>query len=172
MVNVASTTAWTMARPYVAVGPRGTMAKARTMAVAGVVVVAAGVVVGALALLQHRLPKAAGPAAAATAPNQAHQVAQALASLATDPQSLVASGAAGQVHGRARRAVPAGSKVAVDEKSWAPDGLGGGTIAVTVTAPGEPPRAYAAVMVSERGRWKVLATFPLTTARVPATSSP
>jgi len=148
------------------------MAKPRTLvlAAAGVVVVGAVVLVGALALAQHRRPKTMGVPATATAPTQAQQVAQALASLSTHPQSLVASGAAGQVDGQARRAVPAGSKVAVDEKSWAPDGLGGGTILVTVTPPGEPPHAYAAVMVLERGQWKVLATFAVATA--PAAGSP
>jgi hypothetical protein len=149
------------------------MARARILipAVAGVVVVAV-VLVGALTLPHHRRPKTTGLSATATAPTQAHQVAQALASLATNPQSLVASGAARQVDRHARRAVPAGSKVAVDEKSWSPDGLGGGAILVTVTAPGEPPRAYAAVMVLERGQWKVLATFAPATGPATATSSP
>jgi len=141
------------------------MAKGRRWALpaAGVAVVAVVVLAGALVLTQNRDRKVATPAAEASSPEQARQVAQALASLTTDPQSLVASGAAGQVNGRARQAVPAGSKVVVDEKSWAPDGLGGGTIMVTVTAPGEPPVTYATVMVPEDGKWKVLATFPLTT---------
>jgi hypothetical protein len=141
------------------------MANKRTVvvSVAGVAVVALVVLAGTLTVTHRSHRKAAGLAATAVSPNQAHQVAQALASLATDPQSLVASGAAGQVNGRARQAVPAGSKVVVDEKSWAPDGLRGGTMAVTVTAPGKPPVTYVAVMVSEGRRWKVLATFPLTT---------
>jgi hypothetical protein len=49
----------------------------------------------------------------------------------------------------------------VDEGSWAPDGLGGGTITVTVTPPGGKATTYTAVMITEGGRWKVLATMPL-----------
>jgi hypothetical protein len=141
------------------------MAKARSLVLPTAAVAAAAlvIVVGVLVLTHRGHRKTSDAAAAVSSPGQAHQVAQALASLATDPQSLVASGAAGQVNGRARQAVPAGSTVAADERSWAPDGLGGGTMVVTVTAPRKPPVAYAAVMVSEGGRWKVLATFPLTT---------
>src|SRR6266566_3387528 len=94
---------------------------------------------------------------------QARHVAAALRRLATDPQSLVASGARTQVDGRARQAVPAGSVVVPDARSWAPDGLGGGTMLVTITAPGQAPVRYYAVMVREAGHWKVLATI-----RVPA----
>lgn len=91
-------------------------------------------------------------------PGQARRVAAALRKLSTDPQSLVASGARVQVDGRARQAVPAGSAVVPDVRSWAPDGMGGGTMLVTVTAPGQAPVRYYAVMVMEGGQWKVLAT--------------
>jgi hypothetical protein len=135
---------------------------------AGITLAVGAVVGGALLFTSNRLTgnrqgPAADPATAVSAPAQGRQVAQALASLATDPQALVASGAAGHVDGRARQAVPAGSKVVVDEKSWAPDGVGGGTIKVTVTAPGKPPVSYATVVVFENDQWKVLATFPLST---------
>lgn len=125
--------------------------------------VAVVAVVAIVALTLTLRPKAADPAAEVAAPGQAHQVAVALAALADDPQSLVASGAARHVDGRARQAVPAGSKVEVDEASWAPDGVGGGTIKVTVVAPGKPAVSYATVVVPEDGGWKVLATFPLRT---------
>ena len=94
--------------------------------------------------------------------NQAHQVAVALGRLTTDPGSLVAAGSRDQVGQRARDGVPAGSSVEVDEASWAPDGVGGGTITATLRSPGLPPVTYAVVMVSEAGKWKVAATVPIT----------
>lgn len=98
------------------------------------------------------------------ASQQAHQVASALSRLVSDPQSLVAGGAAAQLGSRARQAVPAGSKVTVNEASWAPDGAGGGVITLTLTAPGQAARTYVAVMVAEAGGWKVLETVPLEAA--------
>lgn len=94
--------------------------------------------------------------------NQAHQVAVALSRLTTDPGSLVAAGSRDQVGQRARDGVPAGSSIEVDEASWAPDGVGGGTITATLRSPGLPPVTYAVVMVSEAGKWKVAATVPIT----------
>lgn len=135
----------------------------RLLRMAGITLAVGVVVGGALLFISNRQGPAADPATAVSAQTPGRQVAQALASLATDPQAFVAAGAARQVDGRARQAVPAGSRVVVDERSWAPDGVGGGTIKVTVTAPGKPPVSYATVVVSEDGRWKVLATFPLST---------
>lgn len=91
---------------------------------------------------------------------QAHQVAEALGRLTTDPDSLVATGSREQVGQSAREGVPAGSTLDVDEASWAPDGVGGGAIAATLHSPGQPPVTYAVVMVSESGKWKVTATVP------------
>src|SRR5215831_761675 len=91
-------------------------------------------------------------------PGQADQVAAALRKLSSDPQSLVASETRSQVNGHARQAVPPGSTVVPDARSWAPDGLGGGTMLVTITAPGHAPVSYYAVMVKEANQWKVLAT--------------
>ena len=65
--------------------------------------------------------------------------------------------------GRARRAVPKGSKVTPIQRTWAPDGAGGGTMTVRVAAPGKPPVTYATVMVREPDGWKVLATIPMET---------
>ena len=96
-----------------------------------------------------------------TAASQAHEAVVALAKLASDPASLVASGAGPEALAGARAAVPAGSKIVASEGSWAPDGAGGGTVMVTVTPPQGGPVSYAAVMVHEAGGWKVLATFPL-----------
>lgn len=93
--------------------------------------------------------------------NQAREVAVALGQLATDPDSLVADGSRSHVGQRAQEGVPAGSSVEVDEASWAPDGVGGGTVEVTVSSPGLPTVSYVVVMVSEDGRWKVAATMPI-----------
>ncbi|MDG5808735.1 hypothetical protein P9869_40120 [Streptomyces ossamyceticus] len=102
---------------------------------------------------------------------QAQQVAAALEKLATNPSSLVAAGAQAEVKGRAAQGVPKGSKVTPEPATWAPDGAGGGVMAVTVAAPGRPTVSYAAVMVNENGAWKVLATMKLPDAR-PTTATP
>jgi len=106
------------------------------------------------------VPSISASVAAAGAAD-ADQVADALRKLPGDPQELVASGAQGQVAGRARQAIPPGTTVTPYEKSWAPDGVGGGTMLVTVAVPGRAPVTYDAIMVSEGGRWKVLATVPV-----------
>jgi hypothetical protein len=92
---------------------------------------------------------------------QAEEVAAALAKLSSDPVSLVASKAGPEALAGARVAVPAGSKVDVAKTSWASDGVGGGTVMVTVSPPQTAPVTYAAVMVHESNGWKVLATMPL-----------
>jgi hypothetical protein len=102
--------------------------------------------------------------------SQAHQVAQALSGLARDPAALVATEAMPQVAGQASKAVPVGAKVSADEQSWAPDGAGGGTMLVTVTAPGQPPVSYLTVVVQEAGGWKVSGTIPIQAA-TPSTTS-
>jgi hypothetical protein len=140
------------------------------VAVGCALAVAIGVSVGAFAAHRRNLtgPPAgsrSGPLAAASADpgagTDARGVAAALAALGTDPQSLVAAGAVQDVGGRAQQAVPGDSRVTAAEHSWAPDGVGGGTIAVTVTPLWGTAVTYAAVMVREGGRWKVLATVPL-----------
>lgn len=94
--------------------------------------------------------------------SKAHDVATALSALVTDPASLVAAQAGLDVKAHAADAVPKGSTVTADEKSWEPDGLGGGVMTVTVIAPGKSPATYAVVMVEEGSQWKVLATVPVT----------
>jgi uncharacterized protein YlxW (UPF0749 family) len=93
--------------------------------------------------------------------NDAHEVAKALSRLVTDPDSLVASSSRSRVAGRAREAVPSGSTVEVDERSWSPDGVGGDVITVTLTSPGGQPERYAVVMAQEDDQWKVVATAPI-----------
>ena len=52
-----------------------------------------------------------------------------------------------------------------DERSWAPDGAGGGSMLVTIRRPGGASTTYDAVMVQENGLWKVLATLAMRTGR-------
>lgn len=145
------------------------MTKRTVLAVGAAAVLVAAAAAAAFLLRAHgashpaagRIPAAASSTAPA---GQAQQVAAALSKLAADPQSLVATGARDEVGSRSGQAIPAGSRVSSDVTSWAPDGIGGGTMIVTVTPPGKPPARYAAVMVTEHGAWKVLATFPLDAA--------
>jgi hypothetical protein len=98
-------------------------------------------------------------------------VADALRRLTTEPESLIASSSRHDVAGKTSRAIPAGSKVVTDERSWLPDGVGGGVVTVTITPPGKAPVSYAAVMVHEDGEWKVLATVPMRTLQQPTASA-
>jgi hypothetical protein len=155
----------------------------RTLLIIGAVL-AALVVVATVAfsigLPGQKTPELAGPAnsSSATAPPSssaapppdssasqpaidARSVSQALQELAKDPARLMASDVKNAVSGNARDAIPNGSNVATEEESWAPDGLGGGTMIVTITPPNEPSQQYAAVMVKEDGNWKVFSTFVL-----------
>ncbi|MFE4197098.1 hypothetical protein ACFRJ9_14630 [Paenarthrobacter sp. NPDC056912] len=56
-------------------------------------------------------------------------------------------------------ALPAGSKLAPEVSTWAPDGIGGGTMNVVMTVPGQADSRYVAVMVKEDGAWKLLGTM-------------
>ena len=93
---------------------------------------------------------------------EAAAVAQALSHLADNPDTLVAADVRSAIGAKARSAVPTGSTVSANPASWEPDGLGGGTMTVTVTSPGQPAVTYTAVMVKEQSGWKVLGTVPLT----------
>jgi hypothetical protein len=88
-----------------------------------------------------------------------------LRTLARNPAGLVADEAVRQLGPHATRAVPPGSVVTPDVASWAPDGIGGGTMLVSLASPGRAPVTYAAVMVFEHGGWKVEQTFPVTVSR-------
>ncbi len=92
---------------------------------------------------------------------EAAAVAEALGKLGSDPDSLVAADVRSAIGSRAREAVPGGSTVSAIPASWQPDGLGGGTMTVTVTSPGQPAVTYTAVMVKEESGWKVVGTVPL-----------
>jgi len=88
-------------------------------------------------------------------------VAEALQKLETDPGSLMASGVEGMVLGEPGQAIAPGASVEVKDETWAPDGIGGGTIEVHIADPTGVSTSYLAVMVEEAGEWKVLATFPI-----------
>lgn len=102
-----------------------------------------------------------GPASAQPGLEEAAAVAAALESLASKPDDLVASDVRSAVGARAREGVRAGSSVSANAASWQPDGLGGGTMTVTVTSPGQAAVTYSAVMVKEEDGWKVLGTVPM-----------
>lgn len=111
------------------------------------------------------------PSGASRAPvNQAHDVAVALRGLAENPGSLVASSSRGQVGDRVLQGVPPGSAVVPNEASWAPDGAGGGVIAVSLRSPGMQEMTFAVVMVLEDEHWKVVATVPI--SEQPASGGP
>jgi hypothetical protein len=131
------------------------------LAAVAVIIVGAGAVT--FLVLSHRDSAASSvrPRAVTTVARQAREVGNALGKLATDPESLVASTSQQRVAGQSRQGVPAGSIVTADERSWLPDGAGGGVMTVTVTPPGHHPVSYAAVMQHEIGGWKVLATLAL-----------
>lgn len=93
---------------------------------------------------------------------QARQVKEALVRLPDDPAALLPAEGSGQTAASARAAVPEGTTVAVDERTWAPDGLGGGVVQVTLRTPDGERTPYVAVMVQEQGEWKVLSTVPVT----------
>lgn len=146
------------------------MSRRVALAIAGAAVAAAMVVVIVIFLAGGSRPHAESGRAAASStspstavssqPDASTDVATALSKLATTPDAVVADEAKRQVTGHTSDAVPPGSTVTPHPDSWAPDGIGGGTMLVTVASPGQPTVDYAAVMVFEHDQWKVLATFP------------
>jgi hypothetical protein len=111
--------------------------------------------------------ESAAPKATAEVPVQpgmeeAHAVATALGSLADKPADLVATDVQSAIGAKAAEAVPKGSTITPNESSWHPDGLGGGTMTVTVAPSGRPPVTYSAIMVKEQTGWKVVGTMPMT----------
>jgi hypothetical protein len=119
---------------------------------------------GAFVIFWPRTAPPPVPQAGGAAPVDVHEAesaATALRALATDPASLLAAGVRQQVGARVSVAVPPGTAVDPDVTSWAPDGVGGGTMSVTLRMPGRGPVAYAVIMIREGSAWKVLATVPL-----------
>ena len=138
------------------------MSKKLGVALLAIAIVAGGVTALILILAngtETGTGSSASPVPART--DEAHEVAVALGKLSTDPDSLVASSSSGLVGGSARDAVPTGTEVTVDENSWAPDGVGGGTIEVSLLTQ-DSKATYLAVLVREADEWKVVATIPMT----------
>lgn len=92
--------------------------------------------------------------------DEADEVATALGALVQNP----AAGAAEETRPTVDpdTALPPGSKITPDSSTWAPDGIGGGTMNVVLSREGQPDRRFVAVMVKENGEWKVLATLDQT----------
>lgn len=117
------------------------------------------------------ISSAASTSSLSTGENESGDVAAALSALPTAPETLIASGA-NITPEQAREAFPAGTSVAAQPDSWAPDGTGsGGVMQVAVTGPGRPSATYLAIMVKESGKWRVLATVPVTET-TPAGAAP
>lgn len=159
-----------MSAPYGPIAPEPTPPtrppRRRRIVGAGLaaVVVAAGAGVGWWALgdgPDSADPVAATPALDAAAAADAPEVAAALRRLAEDPSALLSGTTKGV---NLTDAIPDGTTVEPHEKSWAPDGFGGGVMAVTLTAPDQEPTTFAAVMARESGHWKVLMTVPAESA--------
>jgi hypothetical protein len=91
----------------------------------------------------------------------AHAVAQALAKMPSKPQNLIATDVYSAVGPQIKNALPAGATVNANESTWHPDGLGGGTIPATITAPGAPTTVYTVMMIKEPTGWKVVGTVPM-----------
>ncbi|GAA0810997.1 hypothetical protein [Spirilliplanes yamanashiensis] len=81
---------------------------------------------------------------------------------AADTSALTAS--AREQFGDVRRALPAGTTLAVDPASWHRTGAVA-SITVTATRPGQPGVRFRLVTVQEGGAWRVLSTTPIDEAR-------
>jgi hypothetical protein len=104
----------------------------------------------------------ATPTATSTDPaegsfSEGEAAAAALLALTDDPTQGVA--AAARQSFDAAVALPPGSKLAPEPASWGPDGIGGGTMNVVLSIPGQPDTRYVAIMVKEGGLWKVIGTL-------------
>jgi hypothetical protein len=102
----------------------------------------------------------------------AHAVAQALDKMPSKPQSLIATDVYSAVAPQIKNALPAGATINANEATWHPDGLGGGTITATVTAPGAPTTVYTVMMLKEASGWKVVGTVPMDPVAPPIPKAP
>jgi hypothetical protein len=138
------------------------LTRGQLIGIGAVVVVLAGGGLGAVLLTGGDDAPKDTPALAAPTKDDAQNVADALSKLASRPQDLVASDVGSAVLAQARKAVPKNATVTADPASWHADGLGGGTITVTVKIPGGATTVYTAMMIKERSGWKVVGTIPMT----------
>lgn len=114
-------------------------------------------------------PKAATtspqPEPTSPASKDAEEVAAALAKLATDPASVASKDMKAKID--PKLAIPPGSTVEPKPHTWAPDGLGGGTMTVSLAVPGEAPEKYLALMDKEPDGWKISMTILLNDTPTP-----
>ncbi|WP_416416214.1 hypothetical protein [Paenarthrobacter aromaticivorans] len=87
----------------------------------------------------------------------AQAVAQALSRLTENPSDGISERTKQSFN--PELALPAGSELAPEVSTWAPDGIGGGTINVVMSVPGQADSRYVAVMVKEDDAWKLLGTL-------------
>ena len=104
-----------------------------------------------------KLPSMQSPSASLS---DAEAVAGVLAALVSDPAAGAAAATRSTVAPEV--ALPPGSKLSPDQTTWAPDGIGGGTMDVVLSAPGLPDQQFVAVMVKEDDGWRVLGTLDKT----------
>jgi hypothetical protein len=139
--------------------------RARSPQFAAVAVVAVVVLGGGAAFGWHHWhdsdDKQSAPTDTQPSPADAHQVALALAKMPSRPQDLIATDVRSAVGTQAKQALPPGATITANEATWHPDGLGGGTITATVTAPGAPTTVYTVMMIKEPTGWKVVGTMPM-----------
>jgi hypothetical protein len=104
----------------------------------------------------------------------AHAVALALAKLPEKPEDYVATDVRSAVVPQVAGALPSGATLTADESTWHPDGLDGGTITATTTAPGAAPATFSVIMIKEPSGWKVVGTVPMApgNAATPPTVGP
>ena len=152
------------------------MSPRRTAGVTGVAVVALFAAVAGLRAVhfpsgveRQTPPQKRATNASSVSGGDAAAVALALSRLTTDPASLDSEAARPTVPD-ARAAVPVGSTATPHPSSWAPDGVGGGTMLVTLRTGGVVVD-YAAVMVHESGGWKVMGTIPVKSGRSVSSAS-
>lgn len=90
-----------------------------------------------------------------------NDVAQALSELPSDPFAGAASEVRETIRAELSRAIPTGSTIRADPRSWVAFDDTSGTIEMTMFVPGEDtPRAYIGVVIWEQGAWRLLATLP------------
>jgi hypothetical protein len=143
-------------------GARPARSRRKQLIIGGAVLaMLVGAGVGTAVLVSGGDEQEQAPELAAPSKDDAQDVADALSKLPSRPQDLVATDVGSVVTAQARKAIPKNAQVTADPASWHADGLGGGTITVTVRIPGGATTVYTAMMIKERSGWKVLATIPM-----------
>ena len=93
--------------------------------------------------------------------SSAHDATAALKKLTVDPSSLVPDDQKGSFS--TALAIPEGSTITVEERSWKQATPTSGTIFAKLASPGLPTVEYLITMAKQSGRWKVLLTIPVST---------